>query len=88
MLARLFVVLLLAFSLVGMRGMTTVESPAAIEIVDAEPTTDGTEATVAREIAACASVIRRLSLVSDTTEGPRSSPDLGRVFRPPRLLGS
>lgn len=88
MFARLFVVLLLAFSLVGMRGMMTVESPVAIEIVDTEPATEGTEATVSRETAASDPLSRNLLLVPGAPEGPRSLPDPGRVFRPPRSLGS
>lgn len=88
MLARLFVVLLLAFSLVGLRGTTTLDSPSAIEVVDTESGPEGSEATEIRVPAACVPVTRQVVLVRGTAEGPRSSPDLGRVFRPPRSLGS
>jgi hypothetical protein len=87
-LARLFVVLLLAFSLVGLRATTTLDSPSTIEVVDTESATEGSEATEIHGCAACDHVTRQLVLVPGTAEGPRSSPDLGRVFRPPRSLGS
>ena len=84
----MFVVILLAFSLIGVSEWTTFEPPAAVEVTDASSPSEADEAAVAWVHAAGEPGTSEIALTQPATDGIRSSPDLGRVFRPPRLLGS
>jgi len=84
----LFIVLLLAVSLTSMRGWTTIETPGAIEMIDSETVGADGEATVARGDVSSRPISSLVAPALPTTERATTSPDLGRVFRPPRSLGS
>jgi len=89
-LARLFLVLLLAISLSSVRGWTMLETTSPLEVVgvDTQPVVQESEATVNRPLAAADRRSTEIARVIPGVESAASSPDLGRVFRPPRLLGS
>jgi len=84
----LFIVLLLAVSLTSLRGWTTIEAPPAIEMIDSETVGADGDATVARGDASSRPISRPIARALPTAERAQTSPDLGRVFRPPRSLGS
>jgi len=84
----LFIVLVLALSLTSMRGWTTSDVPGAIEMIDSESVGADGEATVPRGDVSSRLISRLVARALPTTERAKTSPDLGRVFRPPRSLGS
>lgn len=90
MLARLFIVLLLAISLSSVRGWTPLETVSAIElvVVDAEPAPAEGDALASRELALVHQRTTEVARAIPSTANEVMSPDCGRVFRPPRLLGS
>jgi hypothetical protein len=87
-LARLFIVLLLAFSLGAGRTWTAVDAPVAIEMIEGESVAEGGEVVMTRVATLRIPVARSVAFSPPVSDETLSSPDIVRVFRPPRLLGS
>lgn len=88
MIARLFIVLLLAFSLAGGRTWTAVDAPAAIGMFEVDTVFEEGEVVVTRSPTLRVPVARAVALAPSVSDEMSLSADLARVFRPPRLLGS
>jgi hypothetical protein len=87
-LPRLVLLLLLAFALVSGRGWTPVEAPvAAVEVLDAETSGD-VVVVLAFDVAGAPPLAVQVTRLLGPTTVVHPTPELGRVFRPPRSLGS
>lgn len=88
MLVRLFIVLLLALSLAGGRTWTAVDAPSAIGMFEADSVFEEGAVVVSRTPTPRVPRASAVALARPVSDQVSSSPDLARVFRPPRLLGS
>lgn len=88
MFIRLLLVILLAFALVGISGAPAIEAGPVVEVIDAESPSEAAEAAVARGLVAANPASSVIALVRSSAVGVRGSPELSRVFRPPRPPGS